>query len=482
MPPEQLFERRLYRRNRPAVHWLFEAVRNRGPVVGIPRIGRLVNDGDVARAILLDQDHFNSHGPGSFGALITQALGPAALINMDGPAHQRHKRALLQIFSHRYVSEIVAAFGAPMVARLTARIEAGETVDFAAFMRDYGVAMAATLIGVPIDRASASAEHDDIFHLATEIMAFAGDGKWRLSTAQAARARTLGARLHGYVRRSFDGALGDDLSVTQRLRAEGYGFDEVKDLVTVVLVGATELVIYGLPRGLAAADVLKLLQGGRTLQRFVTVPEGLPSVYVRERLVAAAELTGTVAAPPEGSVLPDSYSFQRGDRRQAVLERMQRAMTLYLADAWARRKPNIAVKTPREALILASIVEKETGKPSERRMVAAVYSNRLKQGMMLQADPTIIYPITRGRPLGRRILLSEVRAVNAYNTYAMTGLPAGPICNPGRASIDAVLDPAPSSALYFVADGSGGHVFANTLAEHNLNVARWRAFRAAKGI
>lgn len=251
MPPEQLFERRLYRRNRPAVHWLFEAVRNRGPVVGIPRIGRLVNDGDVARAILLDQDHFNSHGPGSFGALITQALGPAALINMDGPAHQRHKRALLQIFSHRYVSEIVAAFGAPMVARLTARIEAGETVDFAAFMRDYGVAMAATLIGVPIDRASASAEHDDIFHLATEIMAFAGDGKWRLSTAQAARARTLGARLHGYVRRSFDGALGDDLSVTQRLRAEGYGFDEVKDLVTVVLVGATELVIYGLPRALA---------------------------------------------------------------------------------------------------------------------------------------------------------------------------------------------------------------------------------------
>lgn len=239
---------------------------------------------------------------------------------------------------------------------------------------------------------------------------------------------------------------------------------------------------YRLPAHVSAADALKLLQGGRTLQRFVTVPEGLPSVYVRERLVAAAELTGTVAAPPEGSVLPDSYSFQRGDRRQAVLERMQRAMTLYLADAWARRKPNIAVKTPREALILASIVEKETGKPSERRMVAAVYSNRLKQGMMLQADPTIIYPITRGRPLGRRILLSEVRAVNAYNTYAMTGLPAGPICNPGRASIDAVLDPAPSSALYFVADGSGGHVFANTLAEHNLNVARWRAFRAAKGI
>lgn len=238
---------------------------------------------------------------------------------------------------------------------------------------------------------------------------------------------------------------------------------------------------YRLPAHLSAADALKLLQGGRTLQRFVTVPEGLPSVFVQERLMAAAELDGPVAVPAEGSVLPDSYSFQRGDRRQAVLDRMQQAMTRYLADAWARRKPNIAVKTPREALILASIVEKETGKPSERRMVAAVYSNRLKQGMKLQADPTIIYPITRGKPLGRRILLSEVRAVNAYNTYAMTGLPAGPICNPGRASIDAVLDPAPSGALYFVADGSGGHVFANTLEQHNRNVQRWYAIRHARG-
>jgi UPF0755 protein len=139
-------------------------------------------------------------------------------------------------------------------------------------------------------------------------------------------------------------------------------------------------------------------------------------------------------------------------------------------------------RTPAEAIILASVVEKETGKPSERRMVAAVYGNRLRQGMKLQADPTVIYPITRGRPLGRRILRSELEAVNGYNTYASTGLPAGPICNPGRASIDAVLDPASSPALYFVADGTGGHVFANTLAEHNANVAKWRAYRAAHGI
>lgn len=238
---------------------------------------------------------------------------------------------------------------------------------------------------------------------------------------------------------------------------------------------------YRIPARLSQSDILKMLQGGRTLQRFVTIPEGLPSVMVHDRLMAAQGLTGPVEVPIEGTVLPDSYSFQRGDKRAAVLARMQRAMLKYLADAWTRRKPGIAVTTPRQALILASIVEKETGKPEERRMVAAVYANRLKRGMMLQADPTIIYPITKGRPLGRRILRSEVQAVNAYNTYAMVGLPAGPICNPGRASIDAVLDPAQSNALYFVADGTGGHVFADTLSQHNANVQKWYAIRRARG-
>lgn len=239
---------------------------------------------------------------------------------------------------------------------------------------------------------------------------------------------------------------------------------------------------YRFPAHVSAADILKLLQGGKTLQRFVTVPEGWPSILVKERLEAMPALTGNVAAPREGSVLPDSYSFERGDSRAAIVKRMQDAMTNYLAAAWARRKPGLAVRTPEEALVLASIVEKETGKPSERRLVAAVYSNRLKQGIKLQADPTTIYPITRGKPLGRRILRSELDAVNDYNTYAMTGLPKGPICNPGRASIDAVLDPADSRALYFVADGTGGHVFADTLDQHNRNVAKWRAYRAAHGI
>ncbi len=238
---------------------------------------------------------------------------------------------------------------------------------------------------------------------------------------------------------------------------------------------------YRVPAKLSQADVLKMLQGGRTLQRFVSVPEGWPSVIVHDALMQAPQLTGPVAVPAEGSVLPDSYSYQRGDTRQSVVDRMQAAMSRALAEAWARRKPTSVARTPREAIILASIVEKETGKPAERRTVAAVYSNRLRRGMMLQADPTIIYPLTKGRPLGRRILRSEVRAKNAYNTYAMTGLPAGPIANPGRASIEAVLDPAPSSALYFVADGTGGHVFADTLDQHNANVAKWYALRRSRG-
>lgn len=238
---------------------------------------------------------------------------------------------------------------------------------------------------------------------------------------------------------------------------------------------------YRIPKGMSASDVLRMLQGGKTLQRLVTVPEGMPSILVHEKLMAEKLLTGTVQVPAEGSVLPDSYSFERGEPRAAVLKRMQDAMTRKLAELWGARKPTSAVSSPREAIILASIVEKETGVPSERRMVASVYSNRLRTGMKLQADPTVIYPVTKGKPLGRRILRSELNAQNGYNTYAMAGLPAGPIANPGAESIAAVLDPEQSRALYFVADGSGGHVFAETLAQHNANVQKWYALRRAKG-
>ena len=238
---------------------------------------------------------------------------------------------------------------------------------------------------------------------------------------------------------------------------------------------------YAIKAGMDDGDVLALLQSGKTKQRFVIIPEGTPSVIVRDRLIAAPFLTGDVAVPEEGSVLPDGYSYTRGEKRSAVLKRMQDEMAKTLAEAWANRKPTTVARSPSEAIILAAIVEKETGKASERRIVAGVYSNRVRLGMKLQADPTVIYPVTLGRPLGRRILKSELAADNGYNTYAKTGLPIGPIANPGKASIEAVLNPAPTRALYFVADGTGGHVFADTLEQHNANVGKWFALRRARG-
>lgn len=238
---------------------------------------------------------------------------------------------------------------------------------------------------------------------------------------------------------------------------------------------------FELPAGASPSQILDTFQHGEALRRLVTIPEGLPSIMVYERLMAQPLLTGQIPVPEEGSVLPDSYDFERGESRIEVLARMQAAMKRYMAEAWPKRGKDIAVSTPEQALTLASIVEKETGVPSERKMVAGLYSNRVKQGMPLQADPTIIYPITAGKPLGRRIRQSEIAAVNGYNTYTMAGLPKGPITNPGRASIDAVLHPAKTKALYMVANGKGGHVFADTLAQHNENVRKWFAIRRARG-
>ncbi|MEE9434761.1 MAG: endolytic transglycosylase MltG [Sphingorhabdus sp.] len=233
--------------------------------------------------------------------------------------------------------------------------------------------------------------------------------------------------------------------------------------------------------GASNADIMSILQGGKAVQRLVTIPEGMPSVMVYDRLMANDLLTGDVAVPAEGSVLPNSYAFEKGESRAAVLARMQAAMTQALGELWPQRSKSTVVKTPQEAIALASIVEKETAKKSELRQVAGVYSNRLIKQMMLQADPTIIYPITKGKPLGRRIRQSEIQAVNGYNTYSMVGLPKGPIANPSRAAIEAVLNPAKTSALYFVADGTGGHVFADTLEQHNKNVEKWYAIRRQRG-
>jgi UPF0755 protein len=273
--------------------------------------------------------------------------------------------------------------------------------------------------------------------------------------------------------------------VAEKLEAEGIVASAGTFRTRARLLGGSEPLKageYAIPAHSSGSAVLAILQGaGGEVRRMVMIPEGMPAIMVQERLMAQPLLTGPVPTLAEGSVLPDSYAFQRGESRTAVVTRMQKAMARTLAKLWADRAPDAVPRSREEAVILASIVEKEAGKPSERRMVAGLYSNRLRQGMMLQADPTIIYPITKGKPLGRRIRQSEIQAVNAYNTYTMVGLPGAPITNPGKASIDAALHPARTNALFMVADGKGGHVFAATLQEHNANVARWFAIRRARG-
>jgi UPF0755 protein len=272
--------------------------------------------------------------------------------------------------------------------------------------------------------------------------------------------------------------------VAGKLEAEGLISSASGFRLRARLLGSSAPIQAGeflLTPAMSEGDILEAFQSGDVIRRFVTIPEGMPSVLVWERLMAEELLTGEVPVPPEGSILPDTYDFERGEARAKVIERMQAAMDRALAEEWQKRAPGIAVDTMRDALILASIVEKETGKAEERRMVAGLYSNRVKQGMLLQADPTIIYPITQGKPLGRRIRQSEIAAVNGYNTYTRVGLPEGPITNPGRASIAAVLNPEATNALFMVADGTGGHWFADTLEQHNANVARWYAIRRERG-
>jgi len=272
--------------------------------------------------------------------------------------------------------------------------------------------------------------------------------------------------------------------VADKLEAEGLISSAQGFRLRARLLGSSAPIQAGeflLTPGMSQGEILAAFQSGDVIRRFVTIPEGMPSVLVWERLMAEEMLTGEIPVPPEGSILPDTYDFERGQSRAKLVERMQAAMDRALAEEWQKRAPGIAVDTMRDALILASIVEKETGKSEERRMVAGLYSNRVRKGMLLQADPTIIYPITQGKPLGRRIRQSEIAAVNGYNTYTRVGLPVGPITNPGRASIAAVLNPEATSALFMVADGTGGHWFAATLEEHNANVAKWYAIRRERG-
>jgi len=209
----------------------------------------------------------------------------------------------------------------------------------------------------------------------------------------------------------------------------------------------------------------------------VTIPEGLTSYQIVERLKADPNLSGNIEAmPPEGSLLPETFIVERGMARQSVIDRMQAEARKLIEKAWAHRKKDLPIKSVEEAVTLASIVEKETGRSGERDRVAAVFVNRLRHNMRLQSDPTILYGLGGGKTVwSRPIQKPEITQKTTHNTYQIDGLPPTPICNPGRAALEAVLNPAETKDLYFVADGTGGHVFAETLRDHNANVQKWRA-------
>ncbi|MCC0005778.1 MAG: endolytic transglycosylase MltG [Methylobacteriaceae bacterium] len=230
-------------------------------------------------------------------------------------------------------------------------------------------------------------------------------------------------------------------------------------------------------------EVLDTLVNGRQILHAVTIPEGLTSQQIVERLRASDVLIGDLKdIPPEGSLLPETYKVARGTNVRDLVRKMQDSEKKLLARVWAQRSPDLPLRSPHEMLTLASIVEKETGKADERPRVAAVFINRLHKRMRLQSDPTIVYGLVGGRgTLGRGILASEVQKWTPYNTYAIDGLPPGPIANPGRAALEAVANPSRTQELYFVADGTGGHVFASSLDEHNRNVVRWRQIEREKG-
>jgi len=237
---------------------------------------------------------------------------------------------------------------------------------------------------------------------------------------------------------------------------------------------------YRVPARVSPREVLDLLESGRVILHQLTIPEGLSTVealaVVEAHPVLVGELPG--ALPGEGELLPETYSFPRGTTRAELVAQMERDMARLLAELWENRQAGLPLESPREALILASIIEKETAIAEEYGLVAGVFVNRLKRGMLLQTDPTVIYAITRGEgPLGRQLLRRDLEIDDPYNTYRYPGLPPGPIANPGRGALAAALDPAETDYLYFVADGSGGHAFARTLDEHNRNVARWRRIR-----
>lgn len=257
------------------------------------------------------------------------------------------------------------------------------------------------------------------------------------------------------------------------------GAAQMMDTATKIKAGE-----YLIPAGSSMEQVMARLVEGRSIQHSVTIPEGLTSAQIIERLKEDPILVGEIdIIPAEGSLLPETYKFTRGTTRMEMVERMQRAHQKVLDDAWEHRADDLPIDSKEEVVTLASIVEKETGRADERNRVAAVFLNRLRQGMKLQSDPTILYGLYGGEAWekSRTIYRSDLQRPNAYNTYQIDGLPPGPIANPGRASIEAVTNPSLTDDLYFVADGSGGHAFSETYAEHQRNVQKWREIEANRG-
>ena len=285
-------------------------------------------------------------------------------------------------------------------------------------------------------------------------------------------------------------------SIAEKLEAEGFISDALLFRIATRLEGGSSLQAgeYEIPANASTRQIVDLMTDGDALQHALTFPEGITIAAVMRIIEESDVLTGDMPeAPPEGSILPDTYHVARGMTRAALLQQMREAHDEAVAEIWAARQPNLPLATPEDLVNLASIVERETGIASERPVVAAVFVNRLRRPMRLETDPTIIYGVCLRHPdrcrdgrlvdaqgNRRTIRQSEIEMNTGYNTYRIDGLPPTPISNPGRAALEATANPAQSNAIFFVADGTGGHIFASTLAEHNANVARWREIEAQR--
>jgi len=299
----------------------------------------------------------------------------------------------------------------------------------------------------------------------------------------------LGVSAYGYLKFTSPGPLREPVAI---VLPKGAGLAQIAEelagagVIEHPLVFRIGVRLSGVARQLKAGEynfaagtrphaVMTLLISGKTVVRRLTIAEGLTGAQVMALVRDAEGLDGDVPSAPEGMLLPETYHYSWGDTRQQLVDRMRRSMESILADLWPARTEGLPLDDPYQALILASIVEKETAVPEERPHIAGVFINRLQRGMRLQSDPTVAYGLgVDGVPLSRPLTRQDLKSLSPFNTYVIKGLPPHPIANPGRASIAAVLMPLPTKDLYFVADGSGGHAFAETLAQHNRNVRKWR--------